>query len=339
MDGYKVLYANEFVEQARITYKQNHSDVVIDDRDIRLVTAKEILQKINKKKGEIEVLEGSPPCASFSTAGAREKGWGRQKKYSDTSQRADDLFFEFSRILGELQPKVFVAENVSGLVKGKAVGYFKEILTDLEQKGYIVEAKVLDASWLGVPQARQRLIFIGVRNDLVKKYRVKPIYPKPFSYQYSLREVLPLAVALSSNEPIRTMSASKVTNLETITHDKETDQDIRLDRYAIGPEWDKLKAGEQSKKYFQLVKPDLNKPIGTIVATAGGISAAGSTHPTQKRKFTLEELRLLSSFPADFILSGNYAQRWERIGRSVPPLMMYQIAKTIRTEILEKING
>jgi DNA (cytosine-5)-methyltransferase 1 len=350
MDGYKVLYANEFIEQAQITYKANHPEVLLDERDIRDVTGKDILDKINKKVGEIDVLEGSPPCASFSTAGSREKGWGKQKKYSDKSQRADDLFFEYSRILKELQPKVFVAENVSGLVKGKAIGYFKQILTHLQNNGYQVEAKVLDASWLGVPQARQRLIFLGVRADIVQKYNVKPIFPKPFTYQYTLKEILPYVKSyetstgfnehamVSSNRPIETSCASRVTNLEVISHDPETDQDIRLDKYAIGPEWDKLKNGEQSKKYFQLVKPNLLRPIGTIVATAGGIGAAGSTHPTQKRKFTLEELRLLSSFPADFVLTGNYAQRWERIGRSVPPLMMYQIAKTIRQEILEKIN-
>lgn len=350
MDGYKVLYANEFIEQARITYAANHETVFLDDRDIRMITGNEILKTINKKVGEVDVLEGSPPCASFSTAGSREKGWGRSKKYSDTTQRADDLFFEYSRVLGEIQPKVFVAENVSGLVKGKAIGYFKHILQDLRLKGYVVETKVLDASWLGVPQARQRLIFVGIREDLANKYKLKPAFPKPFAYQYTLREVLPYAVAfesstgfnghamITSNKPIETICASRVTNLETITHDKETNQDIRLDRYAIGSEWDKLKTGEQSKKYFQLVKPDLNKPIGTIVATAGGIGAAACTHPTQKRKFTLEELRLLSSFPADFVLTGNFAQRWERIGRSVPPLMMYQIAKTIRKEILERIN-
>jgi DNA (cytosine-5)-methyltransferase 1 len=318
MDGYEILYANEFVEQARITYAANHETVHLDGRDIRIVTGEDILQRIGKKPGEVDVLEGSPPCASFSTAGSREKGWGRNKKYSDTTQRADDLFFEYSRVLGEIQPKVFTAENVSGLVKGKAIGYFKEILTDLRTKGYVVEAKVLDASWLGVPQARQRLIFIGVRNDVADKYGLRPVFPKPLSHQYTIEDVLRLD--------------------EKQSHDLETGQDIRLDKYAIGPEWDKLLPGEQSKKYFQLVKADVNKPIGTITATAGGIGAAGSTHPTQKRKFTLGELRLLGSFPADFILTGNYAQRWERIGRSVPPLMARAIAQTIRTEILDKIK-
>lgn len=355
MDGYEILYANEFVEQARITYAANHETVHLDGRDIRTVTGEEILQRIGKKVGEVDVLEGSPPCASFSTAGSREKGWGRNKKYSDTNQRADDLFFEYSRIVGEIQPKVFTAENVSGLVKGKSIGYFKEILTDLRTRGYVVEAKVLDASWLGVPQARQRLIFIGVRNDIADKYNLRPVFPKPMSYQYTIRDVLPIqgrvihdtsgqfSIGDVTDKPVNTITTASshwhVAEPEaTVTTDPETKQDIRLDKYAIGPEWDKLQPGEQSKKYFQLVKADVNKPIGTITATAGGIGAAGSTHPTQKRKFTLSELRILASFPADFILTGNYAQRWERIGRSVPPLMARAIAQTIRTEILDTIK-
>ena len=318
MDGYQILYANEFVEAARDTYALNHSGVILDPRDIRSVTGEDILRQVGARQGEIDVLEGSPPCASFSTAGSREKAWGKVKQYSDTHQRADDLFFEYTRLVKEIQPKVFTAENVSGLVKGKAVGYFKEIIREMRSHGYEVGAQVLDASHLNVPQARKRLIFIGVRQDLVDRHDVHPTFPKPLPYTYAIEEVLDL----------RTKQ----------THDPETGQDVRLDKYAISAEWDKLRAGGQSTKYFQLVKPYPNKPIGTITATAGGIGAAGSTHPTQRRKFTLDELRILSSFPEDFILTGNYAQRWERIGRSVPPFMARAVAETIRTEILDRIK-
>ncbi|MCZ7641411.1 MAG: DNA cytosine methyltransferase [Verrucomicrobia bacterium] len=79
--------------------------------------------------------KGSPPCASFSTAGKREKHWGKAKPYSDTVQRTDDLFFEYIRLIEGLKPRVFVAENVSGLVKGVAKGYFLEILARLKACG------------------------------------------------------------------------------------------------------------------------------------------------------------------------------------------------------------
>src|SRR5262249_48769124 len=142
-----------------------------------------------KRAGEIDVLEGSPPCASFSTAGKRDKGWGRVRPYSDTRQRTDDLFFEFARLVAGLRPKVFVAENVSGLVKGVAKGYFLQVLPALKAAGggYRVTAKLLDAQWLGVPQARQRLFFVGVRADL----GLEPAFPAPLPYRYSIRDALP----------------------------------------------------------------------------------------------------------------------------------------------------
>ena len=318
MAGFEIVWANEFVEEARNTYRENHPGVIVDGRDIRDVKGSEILDATGLAVGELDLFEGSPPCASFSTAGSREKGWGRVKSYSDTTQRADDLFFEYGRLLGELQPKVFTAENVSGLVKGKAVGYFKEILVDLRSKGYAVEAKVLDASWLGVPQARQRLIFVGVRNDLVDKYGIRPAHPKPWAYRYAIRDAI------------------DVTDQQTV--DAETGMDITFARYAIGPEWAKLLPGQSSEKYFQLVKPSPRDPVGTITATGGSVGAASVTHPTQARKFTLAELRLLSSFPRDFSLTGSFEQRWERIGRSVPPFMSRAIGEAIRDEILGRIH-
>ena len=172
MAGYRVLWANEFIPAAAETYRANHPTTILDTGDIRKVQPEAILKAIGLKAGELDAMEGSPPCASFSTAGKREKHWGKAKKYSDTVQRVDDLFFEYVRLLRGLRPKVFVAENVSGLVKGVAKGYFLEILGALKACGYRVGCKVLDAQWLGVPQARQRTIFIGVREDLGEGTRV-----------------------------------------------------------------------------------------------------------------------------------------------------------------------
>ena len=119
MAGYRVLYANEFIEAARDTYRANAaSTTILDGRDIRTVKASDILKAIDRKAGELDVLDGSPPCSSFSTAGKREKGWNTVKKYSDGAQRSDDLFYEFARLVEGIRPRVFVAENVSGLVKG-----------------------------------------------------------------------------------------------------------------------------------------------------------------------------------------------------------------------------
>lgn len=477
MAGFRVLLACEFIPAAQDTYRANaRSGTIVEGRDIRQVTAEDILRQTGLKVGELDVFDGSPPCASFSTAGKREKAWGTVKKYSDTEQRSDDLFFEYARLIKGLQPKVFVAENVSGLVKGTAKGYFLEILQALKDCGYKVSARLLDAQWLGVPQARQRLIFVGVRNDL----DIDPVHPDPLPYRYSIRDALPwldgietginpdtgarsgfgvpqhdgddpaptvmahgmngkgkhqtvvrsrvvhdtsgqwgmgdvtdrprptITVGVNSvnsqhyqvhtvveptlvldgdaapnkagnsfprgkvygveeivatgangafgeaawqspDLPARTIGASPNTGnglagAGDVLVRKIMPNDIvpdnvaaTLEGYAIGDEWDKIGPGGQSEKYFQLVRPDLDGPSPTITASGGAGSTAGVTHPTEKRKFTIAELRRICGFPDDFILTGTYAQQWERLGRAVPPVMMMHIAATVRDQILRKL--
>lgn len=353
--GYNLLWANEFVQEARDTYTLNHPGVTLDSSDIREIHGEDILAATGLKRGELDVLEGSPPCASFSTAGKREKDWGKVKKYSGTEQRTDDLFYDFARILGELQPRMFAAENVSGMVKGKALGYFKLILKELKDQGYHVQAKMLDASWLGVPQARQRLIIVGARTDT----DLMPVFPEPLPYQYTVSDVLPNIRRVKkgghpdnfqhTNQPVGTIVASDgqtsptayfsgggfAETTDDITVDPETGREISISPYAIAGEWDKLQPGQSSSKYFTLVKAPIAAPAPTITATGGNIGAAAITHPTQRRKFTLQELRLLASFPADFQLTGTYEQRWERIGRSVPPRMAQHIATALTTQLQE----
>src|SRR4029079_15650486 len=119
---------NEFIEAARETYRANAAPyTIIDGRDIRVIQPDEVLDAIKLRAGELDLLDGSPPCASFSTAGKRAALWGKVKKYSDTAQRTDDLFFQFTRLLKGIQPKTFVPENVAGLVRGQAKGVFIEV--------------------------------------------------------------------------------------------------------------------------------------------------------------------------------------------------------------------
>lgn len=188
MAGFKVLWASEFQDKARETYAANFPDTILDGRDIREVRGEHILDAIGMKPGELDVFEGSPPCDSFSLAGQREKHWGKIKNYANRKQRSDDLFFEYARLVEKIQPRAFVAENVRGLVIGKARGYFLEIMNRLESAGYRVACRVLDAQWLGVPQTRQRTIFVGFRNDL----GIDPaeVYPEPLPYRYSIIDAI-----------------------------------------------------------------------------------------------------------------------------------------------------
>lgn len=184
MAGFRIAWANEFEPTAAACYRANHPGTVLDVRSIREVRGQDILDAV----GPVDVLDGSPPCQSFSMAGQRSDGWGKVMAHADgTTQRSDDLFFEYGRLLGELRPRAFVAENVKGLVIGSAKGMFKEIMAMLADQGYVVRARLLDAQWLGVPQHRERVIIVGTRDDL----GLEPVYPLPLPWRYSMMDACP----------------------------------------------------------------------------------------------------------------------------------------------------
>lgn len=415
MAGYSIRAACEFVAAARETYTANHPEVPIDPRDIREVSGADLLRIAGLT--EVDVLEGSPPCAPFSTAGKRAEKWGRASSYSDTHQRSDDLFFEFSRLVGEIRPRAFVAENVSGLVKGVAKGYFKQILAELKSNGYRVAARLLDASWLGVPQARQRVIFIGIRDDLDRS----PVFPEPFPYQYTVADACPwLSIAAQwggngsfqspeprefTHRPSPTILGSRETSQQfavseqignshpetedpvdserrpasapfdtkkliaarrrsgaitalsldaphptvtTVPHDTgiergasghpDTDDPVESEIIMVPPamaaKWRTLRLGESHEKNFSLVRSHPDRPAPTIQASHGQPGIYQTMPPFAPRKFTILELKRICSFPDDFRLTGSFPQRWERLGRAVPPLMMKAVADGLARTLL-----
>lgn len=316
MAGYRVLWANEFIPEAQKTYKANHPKSILETRDIRQVSPGDILSATGLGLGEIDIFDGSPPCAAFSAAGKREAGWGKVKQYSDTKQRVDDLFFEYVRLVKGTQPKVFVAENVSGLIKGTAKGYFIEILKALKACGYNVKCKVLDAQWLGVPQMRQRTIFIGVREDLV----VEPVHPDPLPYRYSVGDAIKNMPALIESEAWNISPRFKILWENTTPGDSE----------GFSRANEKLFKKTSGMTRYRV---SADKACNCIKQGTRDIY-----HYSECRNFSIAELRRICAFPDDFILTGSYAQQWERLGRAVPPVMMMHIAKTIQNGILDKIS-
>lgn len=306
MAGFEVIWANEFVPIARETYSANSPDTYMNGNDIRIITPEDIFDKIQMKKGELDVFEGSPPCKSFSTAGKKEKDWGKVKEYYGRKQRMDDLFFDFIRLTDGLQPKIFIAENVSGLVKGAAKGMFREIMIAFKECGYRVKACKIDASWLGLPQMRERLFIMGIRNDL----DLEPEFPKPLPYRYLLKDILPNV--------------------------RNTTEELEMAAKLMGPVYRKhyyaIPQGHRSRKYYSMSRLHWGRPSKTIMA------GPGPFHPLEERHMTESELRQICSFPADFKLLGSAQQRRDRMGLSVPPIMAKAIAEKIKT-ILDKING
>lgn len=158
MAGYKELLAIDFNKNAIETFKLNFPEISIWQRDITKIKGQEILDFCKINKGDLDILDGSPPCQGFSTADKR--------KVTDSR---NDLVNEYIRLVSEIEPKVFIMENVSGMVKGKMKGLFIEYVKKMKELNYNVKIKLLNAKYYNVPQSRQRLIFIGVRKDLNKE--------------------------------------------------------------------------------------------------------------------------------------------------------------------------
>ena len=171
--GFEELLAIEWDKNAVATFEINFPGVPVWQKDIREVIGKDILEFTGLKPGELDVLDGSPPCQGFSTA--------RGKR--NVSDERNDLSYEYIRLIKELQPKVFVMENVSGVVKGKMRGKFKEIMIALKETGYNVKCKLMNSMYYDVPQSRQRLIWIGVKNG-------QPKYPEPNNKIISIKEAI-----------------------------------------------------------------------------------------------------------------------------------------------------
>ncbi len=330
--GYRVAWANEFEPNAADTYAANHPGAVLDRRDIRMVTGAEILEAAGVD--EVDLLDGSPPCQTFSMAGKRQDSWGKVMDHADgTRQRSDDLFFEFARLLGELQPRAFVAENVAGLVAGVAKGYFKEILAALRAQGYRVEARVLDAQWLGVPQARRRVALAGVREDL----GLDPVLPSPLPYRYSIVDA---CAWLGKFGPRAELISDPSSPTYPITHrslDEPTVTITTANAYHLtvpdgGPTEGPLEGTGPRTPRAQLHnrRPSVDEPAPTVLADKNGWSGI----VVGRRRLTIDELKRLCSFPDDYQLSGTYAQQWARLGNSVPPLMAAAWARSMAGVLL-----
>jgi len=185
MAGFRELLAVEWEQNAADTFRLNFPHVPLYHGDIAKLSVEECLRIAGIAPGELDVFDGSPPCQGFSTAGKRETGDARNQ-----------LFREFVRLLSGLRPRAFVMENVSGMVKGDFKVIFAEILRTLKACGYRVKVRLLNAMFFGVPQSRERMIFVGVREDIGRE----PSHPNGWSEPVPLARICGDAVACRSQQ-------------------------------------------------------------------------------------------------------------------------------------------
>lgn len=240
-------------------------------------------------------------CKGFSTAGVKEEGWGKEVKYSDNVyQQVDDLFDQFCRMLGGMMPKTFTAENVSGLTKGASKGYFLEIMQTFDSLGYYVRAPMLNSSWLGVPQSRERIIFMGVRKDIAHKLKL------PRNSQ-CVPSVVP--------HRTQTMLADALPHIAAY---KSTVQDLIKYKPAMNGPMPTITAADAIA--YETAR----------FSSAGFIELLDGT----RRKLTIDELLVVSGMPSDYKLLGKFEEQWERLGRVCVPAMTHNASKVLIENIL-----
>lgn len=305
--GGKVLVAVEWDQNAVDTYRLNHKGTHVLHRDIATVTAEELLELTGLQPGELDIFDGSPPCQGFSTAGKRQLDDPR-----------NSLFKEYIRLLRGLKPKVFVMENVSGMVKGDMKHVFAIIMRELKASGYQVKCQLMNAMYFGVPQSRERVIFIGVRNDL----RIAPSHPPAKIHQsISIREAFDGVVDVDGPELADWLKkVGKELKSGSFSYDE------------IAPLFLKYKGtsgGAMSTKFLFWERC-------ACTLAKSEISCTGLIHPDKQRYCSVGELKRISSFPDAFLFPGKRKNAVERMGNSVPPLFMSEIAKHIYTQILAK---
>lgn len=299
--GFEVLGGVEIDPKMMEIYRANHKpkhSFLMGVQDFAKLPNEEIPAELFG----IDVLDGSPPCSSFSMSGAREDQWGKEKKFREgqAEQVLDNLFFDFIDIAKRLQPKVVVAENVKGLISGKARFYVKKIFQAFDDAGYDAQLFLLNASRMGVPQRRERTFFIARRKNLgLPKIKLE-FNEKPISFEE--------AVAGTSK-------AGAVTKSNTLTKW----WDIVEPGLRIADFHPKKHLWEQRK-----VHPD--HPVCTVTATTVPF------HHAEKRHLSPAEIIRCQTFPDDFDFRG---QKVGYVcGMSVPPRMMERVAAAIRDQLL-----
>ena len=281
--GHKIIWANDIDSDAVATYKLNIGDHIILD-DIRNIKSEEI--------PDCDMVIGGFPCQGFSIANLRRT----------IDDERNKLYLEFYRVIRDKQPRYFVAENVKGILslgRGKVI---ELILDDFKKAGYNVKYKLLNCADYGVPQIRQRVIFIGVRIDQDNKID----FPQP-----------------THNENGENGLQYWVSMGEALKHIPEPDENPNIPNHV----YSRYKVF--SNKNFtghRLVDP--NKPSPTILARGnGGGGVVVIHHPNNHRRLTVREAATIQTFPMDFVFIGSKTSCYRQIGNAVPPLFAEKIAK------------
>lgn len=285
----KIVYANDIDDNACAIFEKNFG-IKPDNRDIRTVSSSEI--------PEIDILTGGFPCQSFSIVAQNPKRLG-------VKDDRGKLFFEMCRILRDKRPKCFIAENVKGILSANGKSAFPLIIKEFEDSGYSVSYRLLNAVNYGVPQKRERVIIVGIRKDLNKKFDFDTL-PKEGCIPTST-----LSQIIEKDVPEKYFFSQKAVD-------------------GMMKKRDLMNKGRAQ---------DINQPCNTVGAHLAKVSL-NSTDPVllengKYRRFTPREVARIQSFPESFVLIGSEGAQYRALGNAIAPVMFWYVANAVTETLLK----
>lgn len=345
--GFNIVKAVEFDKQIAQTYIHNHKNTKLFIEDIAKVDTEEYFVK-----GESDVIIGGPPCQGFSMAGARI----RSGAFLDDPRNY--LFKHYVNIVKIVRPKMFILENVKGILTMQKGEIFNEILKTFSDKKlfggdrYYIHYKVMRAVEFGIPQKRERVVLIGmlnndfdidlIFNDVKSQLRTtKPTFFDPVSVWEAISDLaMPTeSGTISLSEPATTYQqelrhgCKKTTNHIATVHNKKSRK--RMMQIQEGENWVKLKETIHSVHSGAYGRLEKDKPAATITTRFDTPSGGRFIHPIENRTITPREAARIQSFPDDFEFIGTKSSICKQIGNAVPPKLSYFLANLVKYTLYE----
>ena len=301
--GCEIVAANDIDPEMAWHYKRNLNPLHYFLCPIRDLLTKQLPPELF----ELDILDGSPPCSTFSMAGSREKAWGKDKHFREgqAKQVLSDLFFDYLDLVERLKPRVAIAENVKGMILGNAKGYTKMVMARFKEIGYRPQLFLLNGADCGVPQRRERVFFVAIRDDI----KVPPLNLAQKHRWISAAEACRDLQVLTQDEFIETAATAS---------DKKW-----WPKTAPGSDYGVAAMKETGKPTgFSIKRIDGNTPSNTLV------SSEPLRHWGQCRRLTYREWKRLGSFPDDYHAKTDKIGKY-MLGMSVPPKMTEVVARAV----------
>lgn len=335
-DRFEIVMANEYEKDIATAYTMNHPTVDMIQGDIKNITAETLMNYANKG---VDVIIGGPPCQSYSTLGKRQM-----------DERAH-LFEEYCRVLSIVKPKLFLFENVSGLLSMQGGKLIEVIKGEFKKLGYDVKSKLLNAADFGVPQFRDRVILVGMKQENCFEYPLEKYGEGKLPYR-TVEDAFSDLPILASGESSSCYATEPQNELQRFYRENSK---TLIDN-------DSPKNGEHLLKIMQALpdggsKDDLpeelrpksgygntyakmwwKKPAPTVTRNFATPSSSRCVHPRDSRAMTTREGARLQSFPDDYKFYGSVSTKNLEIGNAVPPLLSIELAKQVVIAMDKKDN-